>query len=473
MGKSKKNVKNVPKDDKENIGINVTTKSLWKLIEKILKKRQYGRITYLFTKAREAEQNISILAEISMDIYHKICLEYLSEKNHQENLTLYNCAEELLMIVATYAPGEKIISSLQDITQNTKSENILMSTLKALLARYNYEKSTTQLTWILHCLTIRLNSLPMPDFLSQGYDNAQKCLLEQNDQIKALLRHYAIVIDFYKPLLESACKYPLYVKQGFGVFRNREENVRKVMTLFLLSLLGKPFNLLNLSKSEGGKFGGTNTCTLNCAASITRAITQSVGDPYFFLIEMEEKLRFNFNPCGRTIYPIFSICFRRELIYMAQEEVKRNALVPYEAHGTYYYMLLVEGISKEKIYLVYNPLFILEACLYLAFQMLCNSEPNLYEKAIKLIEHVLKQLGNEDIPATFVEVDIYNAFVLRLWNAAVDSPLVHLRKMGFRLLYNLIMHFDDKSQALLTKFCRFHKDMIEWFDDINSFGDDI
>ncbi|KAI9583700.1 hypothetical protein GQX74_005448 [Glossina fuscipes] len=422
----------------QNVNNMTPAENLKELIKQLIKEKQYDGVALLFTNANEAQKNISCMPEIAMDVFHDICLQQLNEKNHKENLPLYCCVEELLKIVATYAPAEELLLDLLEIIEEHKSENVFTSALRALqvvIMRQGNEKPRA-LEWSLNSIKTRLDELPIPDFLREGYDEKQEKLLEQNDKIQTLLLHYITVGLFYEPLLNGICHSSLFEKQPF---RSCDINRRNVLCCFLLSLLGKPFSMLNFHGGEESR--KTNTYTLQCAVSLTKATTRCIGDPYFFLTLVEDRFRFMGTLQGKErIRGSMS-----NNIFFIDEKLPLNCI------ATYYYMILVEGIDKDKIYLVYNPMFVFESTLYLAHELMGNDEPPLQQKGLKLVDCLLKQLGNAEIPAVFLEIDLYKSFCQTLCNLVAYSSLTYLRQTGVRILRQYILQFDDEGKYSVLK----------------------
>uniref|UniRef100_A0A1B0GC63 non-specific serine/threonine protein kinase n=1 Tax=Glossina morsitans morsitans TaxID=37546 RepID=A0A1B0GC63_GLOMM len=412
--------------------------NLKELIKQLIKEKQYDGVALLFTNVNEASKNISYMPEIAMDVFHDICLQQLNEKNHKENLPLYYCVEELLKVVATYAPAEELLLDLLEIIEEHKSENVFTSALRALqvvIMRQGNEKPRA-LEWSLNSIKTRLDELPIPDFLKEGYDEKQEKLLEQNDKIQTLLLHYITVGLFYEPLLNDICQSSLFGKQ---LFRSCDINRRNVLCCFLISLLGKPFSMLNFHGGEESR--KTNTYTLQCAISLTKATTQCIGDPYFFLTLVEDRFRFKDTFQGREK----TRGSMSNNIFFIDEKLPLNCV------ATYYYMILVEEIDKGKVYLVYNPMFVFESSLYLAHELMSSDEPPLQQKGLKLVECLLKQLGNSEIPAVFLEIDLYKSFCQTLCNLVAYSSVTYMRQTGVRILRQYILQFDDEGKYSVLK----------------------
>ncbi|XP_037826117.1 glomulin-like [Lucilia sericata] len=410
---------------------------LMALIKQLIKEQQYEGVALLFTSNKEAERNLQYLPKIAMDLYHDICLENLNDKVNQENASLYGCAEELLKIVATHAPAEELLLELLELIEESKSEFVFTSSLRALqivLLRQGDEKPRA-LEWSLNSIYNRLEDLPVPDYLKEGYDSKQQALLEQDDQIQSLLMHYITVGLFYDPLINAICSKPRDEKELFrpvGITR------RNVLCCFLIELLGKPLSLLDLTNDEERK---TNTYSLQCAKSLTQAATKCITDPLFLLSFVESRARFKRREDEAKGVHEMSSCN----IFLINEKL------PLDCLAIYYYMVFVEGITKASIPLVYHPLYILETCLYLIYELLLQDEPALHEKSLLLLHKLLEQLKGHVIDVSSLDLEIHKSFCTTLCNIVGYSSHTQVRQLGLKVLRQYILSFVDEAKYLILK----------------------
>ncbi|KAM7345070.1 glomulin [Cochliomyia hominivorax] len=408
------------------------------LIKQLIKEQQYDGVALLFTSNKEAEHNKQFMPKIAMDLYHEVCLENLNDKVQKENVVLYGCAEELLKIVAEHAPAEEFLLELLELVEENQSEFVFTSALRALqivLLRHGNEKPRA-LEWSLNSIYTRLEALPIPDYLKEGYDDKQKHLLEQDNQIQNLLMHYITVGLFYDPLIESVCSQPRTDKE---IFHNTGITRRNVLCCFLIELLGKPLSLLDLSNQEDKK---TNTYSLQCAKSLTQGATRCIGDPVFLLTFVEDRARFKRHKDEEKGVHEMSSCN----IFLINEKL------PLDCLAIYYYMVFVEGISHNRIPLLYHPLYILESCLYLIYELLLQDEPSLHEKSLLLMEKLLKNLNNHYlISACSLELDIHKSFCITLCNLVGYSTYTQIRQLGLKVLRLYILNFEDEGKYLILK----------------------
>ncbi|XP_037948778.1 glomulin [Teleopsis dalmanni] len=396
------------------------------LIKKLIQEEQYEGLRLLFTSETEAQRNIEYIEEISSEVYHDICLANLNDSNYNNNLPLYICAEEILKILVTYATVDELILELLDVIEEQSSDNVFTTALRALqiaLLRLG-EKKPRVLQWSYNSVLVHLNKLPLPTYLSTGYDKEECALLEQNAQIEKLLMSYVTIGLFYDELVRDATTTLQLTKTGF---RDCGINRRNVMCCFLLKLLDKPLALLDLSADENK----TNTYTMQVATSLTNAITACIVDPFYFFrfLEIREVLKSNDVNC--------------ENIFIMEETLPSVAL------GIYYYMLLVRKVGTEHVPKVYTPLYVFKSLLILATILAYEDEPALQFQSLLLNKYALQQLQNIEIPFDVLQLNDFQKMMERLCEFCASCPHKDIRHLGPVVLNHYILQLDEKAQMAL------------------------
>jgi len=199
----------------------------------------------LFHSPNESEKNLRHMPAISMDLYCDVCAPNLTDDTNVENSELFDCVNELLKIVAEYAPLEQFMLEVMEKIEESTSIAIFSAYLRALqvvLLRQGDAKPQA-VEWCLCSVVTRMRDLPLPDYLSEGYDQQQALLLEQEQQIEDLMAHYITIDLCYEPLLRNIFEQ----EKPNQIFRDCSLNRRNVFTCSLLQLMDKPLALLELS----------------------------------------------------------------------------------------------------------------------------------------------------------------------------------------------------------------------------------
>uniref|UniRef100_A0A1I8NNG8 Glomulin n=1 Tax=Stomoxys calcitrans TaxID=35570 RepID=A0A1I8NNG8_STOCA len=412
------------------------------LVKQLIKERQYEGVALLFTTASEAPRNVALLREISIDLYNDVCKEYLNDEVYKNDASLFFCAEDLLKTMATHAPPEEMLMELLELMEENESEYVFTSALRAMqvvLLRLGDRKSMS-LEWALDSIWTRLAMLPEPQHLYVGYDEKQKRLLEQDEEVKNILMHYITLAFFYDPLIEDICSKPRSEKE---IFRScKAANRRNIMCCFLVDVLGKPFALLDLSfDRQAVEDKKTNTYTMQCASSLVKGITKCLVDPYFLLSFVELRSRWK-RPLDEDTGIHENSCANVFLI---------DDKIPLDSLAIYYYLVIVEGICVEQAPRVYNPMYVCEMGIYLAQELLKQNHPALHDKALLLVQKLILNLGHRQISSCDLDLDIHKAICKTLCHLVGFSSQTHLRQLGLKVLRQYILAFDDEGKYLILK----------------------
>ncbi|XP_011198954.2 glomulin [Bactrocera dorsalis] len=411
-------------------------KHLVELVKQLIKEKQYDGVALLFTSETESERNVDYLKTVGIDLYHDVCIPNLTTQVHEEQLPLYNCAEELLYLIATYGPLEELLLELLELIEEQKSEYVFSSSLRALqevLLRMG-ERKPQVLEWSLNSIHTRIEGLPLPKYLQEGYDKKQGRLLEQNAQIEKLLMHYITLNLFYEPLLNDMLSQQRPLEQKFfdtGI------NRRNVLCCFLIQMLGKPLSLLDLTADQRR----TNTYTIQCARKLTDSATRCLVDPLRLLSVGEQRVRWKRRLNGeKGVHEMSS-----NNIFLIEEKL------PLESLAIYFYMVFVEEVSLNSVPKIYSPLYMFESSLYYVNELLAHEEPPLYERALLLARRLCDKLSTTKIPAISLQLDVHKNFCNSLCNVVGYSSQNFLRQIGVKLLRQYILQFDDEGKYLVLK----------------------
>uniref|UniRef100_A0A0A1XA70 Glomulin n=1 Tax=Zeugodacus cucurbitae TaxID=28588 RepID=A0A0A1XA70_ZEUCU len=410
--------------------------NLVKLVKQLIKEKQYEGVALLFTSETESERNLECLKTVGSDLYHDVCVPNMTTEIHDKQLPLYNCSEELLYLIAKYGPMEELLLELLELIEEQKSEYVFSSSLRALqavLLRMG-EKKPRALEWSLNSIHTRIEGLPLPKYLQEGYDKKQERLLEQNAEIEKLLMHYITLNLFYEPLLNDVLSQQRSCDQQFF---DTSINRRNVLCCFLIQMLGKPLALLDLTADDRK----TNTYTIQCARKLTESATGCLVDPLRVLSVGEQRVRYKRRlDSEKGVQEMSS-----NNIFLIEEKL------PLDALSIYFYMLFVEEISLDSVPKIYSPLYIFESCLYYVNELLAHEAPPLHERALLLAKRLCDKLSSTQISANSLQLEVHKNFCNSLCNIVGYSTQNFLRQIGVKLLRQYILQFDDEGKYLVLK----------------------
>lgn len=412
--------------------------NLIELVKQLIKEKQYDGVALLFTSGTESERNVEYLKTVGSDLCDDICIPNLTRQIHDEQLSLYNCSEELLYLIAKYGPMEELFLELLELIEQRESEYVFSSSLRALqvvLLRMG-EKKPRALEWSLNSIHTRIERLPLPKYLQEGYDKKQARLLEQNEEIEKLLIHYITLNLFYEPLLNDILSQQssLNIAQ---IFCNTGFNRRNVLCCFLIQMLGRPLALLDLKVNQQR----TNTYTIQCARKLTESATKCLVNPLRLLFVGEERVRWKCRlDDERGVHEMSS-----SNIFLIEKKL------PLESLAIYFYMLFVEKVSLTSMPKIYSSLYIFESSLYYVNELLAHEEPALHERALLLAKCRCDNLYSAEISSISLQLEVHKNFCNSLCKIIGYSSQNYLRQMGIKLLRQYILQFDDDGKYLIIK----------------------
>ncbi|EDW46804.1 GM20974 [Drosophila sechellia] len=327
-----------------DVGDPVKASNLLRLIKQLLVEKAYDGVRMLFQSAQESEKNTRLLPHIAMDLYHDVCLENLSDEVNSQEPELFDCSDELLKLLAKYAPLHELMLELMERLEESSSINVFGAYLRALqvvLHRQGRDKPQA-VEWSLNSIFTHLKDLPLPEYLSEGYDEAQARLIEQNEQVEDLLAHYITVGLFREPLRDEILQQD--VRTPSQIFRDCGINRRNIFTCFFIQLLGRPLALLEMNRVKEDL---TRSYVQQVTESLTQDANQFLGDPFYLLNLVEQRARWLRKlDASKGVYEMSC-----RNVFLIEEKL------PLHAVAMYYHSLFVGNQLPTNAPKVYAPLF--------------------------------------------------------------------------------------------------------------------
>ncbi|XP_017078380.1 uncharacterized protein LOC108112690 [Drosophila eugracilis] len=407
------------------------------LIKQLLLEKAYDGVRMLFQSAHEAERNTRLLPHIAMDLYHDVCSGNISDEIHDQEPELFDCSDELLKLLAKFAPLQELMLELMERLEESSSLNVFGAYLRALqvvLQRQGRDKPQA-VEWSLQSVFTRLKDLPLPKYLSEGYDEAQARLIEQNEQVENLLAHYITVGLFRQPLCSEILQQD--VRSPSDTFKDCGLNRRNIFTCFFIQLLGRPLALLEMSHVKEDL---TRTYVQQVTESLSQDASQCLGDPFYLLNLVEQRARWMRKlDASKGVYEMSC-----RNVFLIEEKL------PLHAVAMYYHSLFVGNQLPTNAPRIYSPLFLFETIAYLAEVLLRQQEPPLQYCGLRLVEHLLSTLV-DPVPSSSLQLDVHKRFCEALCKIVGYSPQVALRQLGLHVLRQYVLAFDDQGKFLILK----------------------
>ncbi|XP_037715645.1 uncharacterized protein LOC119550785 [Drosophila subpulchrella] len=411
--------------------------NLLQLIKQLLVEKAYDGVRMLFQSAQEAERNMRLLSHIAMDLYHDVCFVNISDEVNSQEPELFDCSDELLKLLARFAPLQELMLEVMERLEESSSLNVFGAYLRALqvvLQRQGRDKPQA-VEWCLQSVFTRIRDLPLPKYLSEGYDEQQARLIEQNEQVEDMLAHYITVGLFRQPLCSEILRKD--VRAPDQIFRDCSQNRRNVFACFFIQLLGRPLALLEMSHVKEDL---TRTYVQQVTDSLSKDASQFLGDPFLLLNLVEQRARWLRKlDASKGVYEMSC-----RNVFLIEEKL------PLHAVAMYYHSLFVGNQLPANAPRIYAPLFLFETSAYLAEVLLRQQEPPLQYCGLRLVENLLGTLI-EPVPATSLQLDVHKRFCEALCKIVGYSPQVALRQLGLHVLRQYILGFNDQGKYLILK----------------------
>lgn len=411
--------------------------NLLRLIQQLLLEKAYDGVRMLFTSPQEAERNGRHLPLIAMELFHNVCAPNLTDDVNCEESELFDCADELLKLLAQHAPLQELMLEVMERVGESSSITVFGAYLRALqvlIQRQGRDKPQA-VEWCLHSVYSRLRELTLPEYLSEGYDEAQAKLIEQEEEVEDLLAHYITVGLFRTPIVADIMQQD--VRPAEQTFRDCGLNRRNVFACFFIQLLGRPLALLEMGSVKEGM---TRTYVQQVIESLSQDASQCLGDPFYLLNLVEQRARWQRKlDASKGVYEMSS-----RNMFLIEEKLPLHAL------AMYYHSLFVGNQLPPTAPKIYSPLFLFESIVYLAEVLLKQPEPPLQHCGLRLVEYLLTTLG-DPVPCTSLQLDVHKRFFEALCKIVGYSPQVSLRQLGIHVLRQYVLAFEDQGKYLILK----------------------
>ncbi|XP_034109116.1 uncharacterized protein LOC117571188 [Drosophila albomicans] len=441
--------------------------NLLKLIKQLLLERAYDGVKMLFQSPVEAAKNLPLMPHIALELYNDVCAPQLNDATNVGNAPLFDCLNELLKIVAEFAPLEEFMLELMEKIEESSSIAIFSAYLRALqvvLLRQGNNKPQA-IEWCLASVVTRVRQLQLPDYLREGYDEQQAELLEQEQQIEQLLAHHITIDLCYEPLLSQ-----LQEEQHFkGIFRDCSLNRRNVFICTLMQLLDKPLALLELGNAPQRqlhpatrrlaapehrqpaqtqrnyllarqKAGRAQSYVQQVVTSLTRNICRLLGDPYCLLSLVEQRTRWKRRlNASKGVYEMSS-----HNLFLVDEKL------PLPALGMFYHALFVGQLLPATAPKIYAPLHLFEASLYLATVLLEQPEPAMQHCGLRLSDYMLS-IQLEPLPQSTLDLEVHKRYCEAVCKITGYSPQEALRQTALQALHHYILAFEDCAKYFILR----------------------
>lgn len=384
----------------------------------------------------EDDENGSKIVENCPDLITTV-IKYLTDQNLAQNFELHNACEKMLIKIATQGNEDDVVIGLLEVIDSTKTDNTVVSVLKALQALLLKQGSenTRAMEWVLNTVQQYSSELPLSPHLRNRIDDEEEQLLEEEDEVKRIISFYIFMVNFYEPILGRIVdnEPPNDVH-----FRNNGQTRRNILACFIIQLFGVPFAYLDLSdpasnaRCEKG-VTLTNVYTRQCVSSLCQHLTKLIANPFQLIVYGYRRARWPY-VFSESDDPV-------KYSGMPSDIFLLDAKVSLTGLAVMFYALFVENLFVQHKPKIYRAVYLLEMGLYYATDLLSHAEETLSIKGIRLAAHLLDNLQDELLEDDTLDLDIHKIFAKKLVEVLDSTQVRRNSQSGVELLQKYIAKF--------------------------------
>lgn len=231
-----------------------------------------------------------------------------------------------------------------------------------------------------------------------------------------------MVISFYQP----------FVEQNLKIKNISADKPRKMITDFLISLLGKPMIYIDIDPNANAKSEARQACQI-----IVVDICRLQKNVFKFLSQLESKEKTRLRYTDGNEQSPFETCDR-----MNMSTFSGFFYVAYSGHFK---------IPDSAIPKVYNNEYVVHTLMLAVNHLLRFTEYGPLAKALALYQAINYRLG-ENTSHQLLSASVHYDMCKRLVNVAIYCNYKTLRKTTLQCISNHIKKFDYKGRCMLIKY---------------------
>ncbi|KAL1517724.1 hypothetical protein ABEB36_001455 [Hypothenemus hampei] len=327
---------------------------------------------------------------------------YLNEETRKNNVELFKCCQYLLHFIAENSNSEEALLQFISEIEESKDDTKFVALLQPLYQIISClpQKKVNSFAWSFNAIQTYLTQCKVPDY--EGLKDKERLLLDHSDDVIHISHLYREVLLFYDKIVD------LIPLESNG-------ELKKVLSKFLIQLLGVPHCYLNINVYDNIKTEG-----LELAENIVNKIFTTLRDP---LVLSEMLLDNNY-----------------------EDFTKPSTL----SIANLFYLIFCEHLHLHSVPQVYSNRYLFYSSTHLLCALLSHKNNILIEKALKLSETFLERLQNDNVPYFLLECEEQSQFCKLLCNVIMYNSVESIRKTGLGVLEMYLAIFETKGHYLIT-----------------------
>lgn len=402
-------------------------------LDKLLASNQWQDALALFEDA----ENRTKIVDNCPDLIPTV-VKYLTDRNLAQNFELHNAAENILIQISTKCKEDDVVIGLLEVIDSTKTDNTVVSVLKALQALLlkQTDDTTKAIEWVLNTVQQYASELPLSSHIRNRLDNEEEEFLEEEDEVKRIVSFYIFMEKFYEPILMRIIQIE---PENRSHFRNNGQSSRNILACFIIQLFGVPFAYLDLSDptsnmdrcSKGVTL--TNVYTRQCVTALVQHLNKLIVNP-LQLIAYGHR---------RALWPYVFPESDDPIMYsdMPSDIFLLDAKVSMSGLAVLFYALFVENLFHANKPQIYRAVYLFEMGLYFVTDLLSQAEEALSTKGIRLAAKLLENLRDEQLDDDTLDLDIHKIFTKKLVEILDSTQVRRNSQSGVELLQTYLGKF--------------------------------
>lgn len=367
------------------------------------------------------------LKENSWDLI-PVLAKHLDNETNLNSPDLFNCCQELLLIVAEKSNPEEALLEFIEQCELAKEETKFFAVLKALqktLLKLTSKRGRS-LEWSFNTIQAHVAGFLLPG--EYNYENDEKIFQDADEPVQRITSFYSELLPFYEPFIEEVSL--LGANQTISEILCKQR--RDLIACFMLQLLGKPLASLDLEWGTQSK-----SKARICAEKIMHNLNRLVGNCFKFLEYVNDRNEQSHSDKNGvmedSVLDVFACDEKAPLLSL----------------GVYYYFLLSERVDEVKIPIVYCPVYVFQSLMRLVVGLLKEAEQFITRKGLLLAHALICSEMLTNFTSDLLDSPVHCEFCKNITNIIIYSDVKSYRELGIKIFKTYLFKFDLKGRYLL------------------------
>lgn len=385
---------------------------------------------------RRPESRLRIFGECALLIAS--VMKELHEDNFRVHPFFYRDCEDLLKVIAMEADVGEVILELLEVVDVTRSDNTMISVLKAMqvcLLRADHDGQHRALEWCLNSVQSYVCELPLAPELRYRLDSSETHVEDEHEQIRRIVSFYYFMFLFYEPVLEQIIQYDGCLLDESGLFRDGGLTRRNILLSFIIQLFAEPLSYFDTSVPLNRTHIGPaqmNIYIQDCTNQLSRHFVRLMRNPMHLIGQGERRHR----------WPYILPCIDETVCSQATQDmfvIEEKA--PFTALAVMFYVFLAARRMPADAPKIYRSTYIFEMGLYYANELISKPDESYRTKGLRLAIKLLDNLRSEDLGDETLELDIHRQFSTNLMIVLDTTRVRKNSKASVELFQKYIQKF--------------------------------